>query len=285
MDLLAGLNRAMDFIEEHIGDELDLEAVAWVTTYSARHFGRVFCYLADITLSEYIRRRKMTLAAFELQGGDARVIDLAVKYGYESADSFTRAFTKLHGVTPTEARVMGATLKVYPKLSFHITIKGENEMDYRIEEKGGFELVGYKREFTGEVGERFEQLQDFWVGTRDEQAVLEAMRDTAENIWYDVSGNRREDGFDHYICVTTSEDAPDGFCKVAIPKQLYVVTRTAAAKYPTTLAPDLRGRIAEEWLATSDYALADGFEVSVVHWYPLGTDKKYIELWVPIQRR
>jgi AraC family transcriptional regulator len=105
MDLLTQLNLAMDYMKEHICDDIELVDVSKVTTYSPYHFGRIFYYIAEMPLSEYIRKRKLTLAAIELQNYDVKAIDLAVKYGY--ADSFTRAFVRQHGVTPTVARKIG----------------------------------------------------------------------------------------------------------------------------------------------------------------------------------
>lgn len=127
MDIMTQLNRAMDYIEEYITDELALEEIASVTTYSQYHFGRLFYYVADMPLSEYVRKRKLSLAAEDLRYGKEKVLDIAVKYGYDSADSFTRAFVRQHGITPTEARKSNVELKIYPKLKFQIQIKGEEQ--------------------------------------------------------------------------------------------------------------------------------------------------------------
>jgi AraC family transcriptional regulator len=148
MDLLTQLNLAMDYIEEHICDDNVLADVSKVTTYSPYHFGRLFCYIAEMPLSEYIRKRKLTLAAMELQSGDVKVIDLAVKYGYDNADSFTRAFVRQHRVTPTAGRQTGVMLKIFPPLTFQIKIKGVQEMNWRIEQKEEFEIFGIERVFS-----------------------------------------------------------------------------------------------------------------------------------------
>jgi AraC family transcriptional regulator len=124
MELLTQLNRAMSYIEAHIDDDMALEDVAGATTYSPYHFGRLFYYIADMPLSEYIRKRKLSLAAMKLQSGNEKVIDLAVMYGYDSADNFTRAFVKQHGVTPSQARQQGVNLTIFPPLAFQIQIEG-----------------------------------------------------------------------------------------------------------------------------------------------------------------
>jgi AraC family transcriptional regulator len=130
MDWLTKMNCALDYIEENLTEEIDYGDVAAKACCSSYNFQRMFSFITDCPLAEYIRRRRLTQAALELQNTDGRVIDIAVKYGYESAAAFAKAFAALHGLTPTEARQDGAPLKAYPRISFHISIKGEKEMDY-----------------------------------------------------------------------------------------------------------------------------------------------------------
>lgn len=131
MNVTTQLNRAMDYIEKNISNDLALEDVSDATDYSSYHLGRLFYYITDMPLSEYIRKRKLSLAAEELSGGNVKVLDLAIKYGYDSADSFARAFYKQHGATPTAVK-KGAKPVIYAKLNFEITIKGENENERQI---------------------------------------------------------------------------------------------------------------------------------------------------------
>jgi len=140
MDLLERVNGALHYIEENLTDEIDFQEVARIACCSEYHFKRMFAFLAGVTLSEYIRRRRLTLAAFELQDSGKRVIDVALKYGYNSPDAFTRAFH-----TPTEARQTRHLLKAYPRMTFQLTIKGGREMNYRIVEKEAFRIVGIKK--------------------------------------------------------------------------------------------------------------------------------------------
>lgn len=121
------LNKAMDYIEENITNDLALDEVSSITNYSQYHFGRLFYYISDMPLSEYIRKRKLTLAAEELKCSDIKIIDLAIKYGYDSADSFTRAFAKQHGMTPSIMRSSNGISNDYPKLVFQINVQGENK--------------------------------------------------------------------------------------------------------------------------------------------------------------
>lgn len=142
MDSLKRMNEAINYIEENLVDEIDCKEVAKLAFCSEYHFKRMFSFLAGISLSEYIRRRRLTLAAFELRDSSVKVIDVAMKYGYRSPDSFTRAFQQLHGITPSKARNNGHALKAYPRMTFQLSITGGKEMNYRMEEKDAFRIVG-----------------------------------------------------------------------------------------------------------------------------------------------
>ena len=145
MSSLENMNLALAYIEDNLTEEIDFRQVERLALCSEYHFRRVFSFLAGITLSEYIRRRRLTLAAFDLIHDNARVIDTAIKYGYHAPDSFGRAFYGLHGVTPTEARQAGRPLKAFPRMTFQMTVQGASEMNYRIVEKEGFAIVGLMR--------------------------------------------------------------------------------------------------------------------------------------------
>ena len=129
MDWLDSMNKAIEYIESNLDDEISYEKASRIACCSVFHFQRMFSYIAGVPLSEYIRRRKMTLAAFDLQSTDDLIIDLSLKYGYESPTAFNRAFQGIHGISPSQARKTGTELKAYPKISFTISIKGEEQMN------------------------------------------------------------------------------------------------------------------------------------------------------------
>ena len=142
MDWIGRLNQAIAYIEEHITEEIDYAQVAKITYCSSYHFQRMFSYIADIPLPEYIRRRKMSLAAIDLQQGDSKVIDIALKYGYSSPTAFNRAFQSIHGIAPSRAKESGVLLKAYPTVSFKLIAKGVEKMEFRIEKKRGYSCFG-----------------------------------------------------------------------------------------------------------------------------------------------
>ena len=132
MELLERMNLAIDYVEEHITEEIDLPKLAQLTHCSTYNFQRMFSLVTGVTIAEYVRRRRLTLAGLDLQQGDTKVIDVALKYGYDSPISFARAFQTLHGITPSEAKKPNISLKAFPRMNFEITIKGKSEMNYRI---------------------------------------------------------------------------------------------------------------------------------------------------------
>ena len=218
MDSLRSMNNALEYIEEHLTEEIDYIEVSKIAYCSEYHFKRMFSFLAGISLSEYIRRRRLTLAALDLKDRDLRIIDVAVKYGYNSADSFSRAFHSMHGILPSEARSENTQLKAYPRMTFQLSIKGGCEMNYRIVEKGPFKLVGFKKRvpiiFEGvnpEIAKMTELLtmdvinQLKAISNVEPTGIISASTNFSE-------GRMEEKGeLDHYIGVATSSNETADF--------------------------------------------------------------------------
>ena len=289
MDLLTQLNRAVAYIEEHICDDLEIAEISSVTMYSPYHFGRLFCYIAEMPLSEYIRRRKLSLAANELQSGDSKVIDLAVKYGYDSADSFTRAFAKQHGVTPTAARRGSVFLKIFPPLTFQIHIKGVREMNWRIEEREAFEVFGVERIFGNDEVAR---VPDFWTELLENgefERLYQAARVTDDNGWSGINAvcgyNVVEgDRFPYMVCALKKPDSDTtGFATAQIPKQTWAVFRSEKVDYMGAAMKELFDRAYQEWLPSSGYEWAAAPDLEV---YYTAEDGKYFEeAWLPVVKK
>ena len=147
-DTLENMRNALNYIEENLDGEIEYSEIAQIALCSQYHFQRMFVFLIGIPLSEYIRRSRLTLAALDLQNTNNRVIDIAVKYGYSSADAFVRAFQLMHNVTPSQARPKGVSLKIQPRVAFALSLKGVLEMHYCIEEKAEFSVIGIKERFS-----------------------------------------------------------------------------------------------------------------------------------------
>ena len=195
MDWITGMQKAIDYIEANLTEEIDYEKVAAESFSSSYHFQRVFSILCGYTLGEYIRLRRLSLAGAALASGKEKVIDIALKYGYDSPDSFAKAFQKFHGMPPSEARAKGKMLKSFSRLSIKISLEGGSTMNYRIEEKDEMILTGYKRRFSGVPGEREEQEKDMYVNTRVFQYILQGLSGNLEKN-YDIITNIGDDGYD-----------------------------------------------------------------------------------------
>ena len=298
MDWISGMQNAINYIEAHLTDAIDYDEVAAQSFSSSYHFQRVFSILCGFTIGEYIRSRRLSLAGAELTASDVKVIDVALKYGYDSPDSFAKAFQKFHGILPSQARNNGSRLKSFSRLVLKISLEGGNIMNYRIEEKPEMILTGYKRHFTGVPGERQDQEKDMYVNTRPWQYIMQALSGSLD-MNYDVITNIGDKGYNFYIAYQLTEyyrnnlDKPGVLGKdfavyyenIKIPKQTYAIFETERCQYPTLEYLQLRRRVAAEWLPASDYQIANAPEIVVTHWYRgENSNNRYRELWIPIEK-
>lgn len=290
MDSLTHMNAAIQYMEENLAGEIDFQEVARLALCSEYHFKRMFSFLAGIPLSEYLRRRRLTLAAFELQNSEVKVIDLAIKYGYNSPDSFARAFQNLHGLTPSEARSSGQSLKAYPRMTFQLSIQGGREMNYRIVEKETFRIVGLMKRvpiiFHGvnpEIAAMWSSLDAALIqqlkslSNVEPQGIISASTNFSE-------GRMEEKGeLDHYIGAATTHAPPDSLASLEVPATTWAVFESVGP-FPDTLQ-DVWGRIYSEWFPSSGYQQVAGPEIL---W---NADKDTTspvfrsEIWIPVAKR
>lgn len=300
MEWITGIQNAINYIEDHLTEAIDYELVAKESFSSSYHFQRVFSILSGYTLGEYIRNRRLSLAGTELSTGKEKVIDIAAKYGYESPDSFAKAFQKFHGVTPSQARSGGVRLKNFSRLSLKISLEGGNVMDYRIVEMEELTLTGFKRRFAGTPENRQKQDHDMAVSTRMLQYVLQGFAHDCDTV-YEVIDNVGDDGYDYYIASwipdrfrNDFEEDLGEFCKqyerITIPAGKYLVCETERCRYPTMVLEDLRRKAVTEWLPSAGYEMANAPEFDIIHWFYKYEDEKinnsrYTELWLPIVKK
>lgn len=228
----------------------------------------------------------MTLAAMELQKADSKVIDIALKYGYDSPDSFTRAFTKLHRVTPSQAKLKGTVLKTYPKFSFQITIGGELTMDYRIEELDAFNVVGIRKRFHNEPAPGEQSIPEFWTELRENGKLMDIMRygngRFEEAVGVCTNGDSK--GLDYFIAIPTNlEIAPDGLELFHFPANTYAIFHFVGPFYETMSKTEKM--IFSEWLPSSDYEPVDSADMEVYSTKP--QDASDYEFWVyfPVKKK
>jgi AraC family transcriptional regulator len=279
------LNQSVNYIEDNLDEEIDFNQAARIACCSTYHYQRMFSYIAGIPLSEYIRRRRMTKAAFELQSSNRKVIDIAIQYKYDSPTSFNRAFQNVHGITPSAARVEGTALKAYPRINFTISIKGDAEMNYRIEKKEAFRIIGVKEHFDMNLEEAFAQVPLFWQKTVEAgliPEVLEMLNKPPLGL-LGVSTSVGDHNFDYYIAVASDKHTPDGMSELEVPACIWAIFESVGAM-PHAIQ-DLQKRIITEWLPTSGFEYANAPDIEV---YPEGDQQSptyRCEVWLPVVKK
>lgn len=280
MEWIEGLNKAISYIEEHLTEEISYDELARIACCSAYHFQRMFAYMAGVPLSEYIRRRRMSLAAADLQSGEEKIIDIGMKYGYTSPTAFNRAFQSVHGMAPSMAKKGGAPMKAYPPISFKITVKGVEELNYRIEEKAAFRIVGISHPLDKEIEKNFKTVPQMWQnaamnGTIEKLALL--MNDQPMGVLGVSVCNDKED-WRYFIAVSSSVDADNTLDEYIVPACTWAVFSGTGTGMSIQ---ELEQRIVTEWLPTSGFEYDNAPDIEV-YLNPDPNDMQY-EVWVPIK--
>ncbi|SMP66309.1 AraC family transcriptional regulator [Anoxynatronum buryatiense] len=282
MDWIERLNGAINHIEAHLTEEIDYEKLGQIACCSSFHFQRMFGYMAGMPLSEYIRRRKMSRAAVELQGGDVKVIDVALRYGYESPTAFTRAFQSIHGFAPSLAKTEGVTLKSFPPIRFQISIKGAGQMDYRIEKKEAFRVVGVSMPLEKEIEKNFESVPVFWNQAASEgivDALCTLMNSAPQGVLGISAPSETCDTWRYFIAVATTLPAGK-FEEYTVPAATWAVF---PGEGQCRSIQELEKRIVTDWLPTSGYEYDNAPDIEV-YLDPNPENTKY-EVWIPIQKK
>lgn len=281
MEWIERLNHAIDYIEEHLTKEIEYEQLGRIACCSAYHFQRMFTYMAGVPLSEYIRRRKMSLAAVDLQGGDAKIIDVAAKYGYSSPTAFNRAFQSVHGIAPSAVKSEGVSVKSFPPLVFKITVKGVEEMNYRIETKDAFRVIGVSQPLHRELEKNFAVVPTMWQTAATDGTVqkLAALMDAEPMGLLGVSACGEEEDWKYFIAVSSTKPAGE-FEEYTVPAATWAVF---AGEGTNLSIQDLEQRIVTEWLPTSGYEYGNAPDIEV-YLNPDPQNAKF-EVWIPVVKR
>lgn len=280
MNWLDGFNRAIDYIEENLEGDIDQEKIAAGFGYSLYHVQRLFTMVAGIPLSEYIRNRRLSKAAAQLQGGEDKVVDVALQYGYTSPNSFNRAFKALHGVSPGDVKKGGVAVKACPPLSFELTIKGTQPLDYRIEKKDAFRIVGFKMHTTMENGECYRTTPAFWqdfMQNNKANEILPLMSGEPAGLLgvSNYSPDFSSSGFDYYIGCASKAPVPEGMSEFIVPQSTWAVF--TCHNHQGEEMGKLEQRIVMEWLPTSGYQFANAPDIELY-------GQKIWEVWLPVTK-
>lgn len=282
MDWIDRLNEAVRYIEDNLTGEIEYEKLGQIACCSAYHFQRMFNYIAGVPLSEYIRRRKMSLAAVDIQGGEAKIIDVAAKYGYASPTAFNRAFQSVHGVSPSAVRGEGVAIKSFPPITIKVTVKGVEEMNYRIETRKAFRIVGKSFPLSREIERNFAEVPQMWQGAVEDgtiEKIVSLMNGEPRGV-LGVSVCTDGEEWRYYIAVSSAAEIDDAL-------EEYVVPGCTWAVFPGSgtgkSIQELEGRIVTEWLPTSGYEFTNGPDIEV--YFEPNPENTAYEVWIPVRKR
>jgi AraC family transcriptional regulator len=289
LNWIAGIQHAIDYIEENLTQELDYEEIANQASSSSFHFQRVFGILCGCTLGEYIRARRLTLAGMELAASDIKVIDAALKYGYENPESFSRAFAKFHGITPSQAKTPGASLKLLSKLSVKLVMEGGLAMDYRIEEKAAFKVIEKVALFSTKGDSHLQEIPKFWERSRTDGSIRTLCgfccgSEFDGRILGVCYGDGCSAEFTYSIAsgYNGKTPVPEGFRIKEIPARTWAIFKCKGA-IPDAIQ-DLWRRIYTEFFPTSDYVPKNEIDFEAYPEGNLSSPDYESEIWVAVEK-
>jgi AraC family transcriptional regulator len=281
MEWITRLNNAINYIEEHLCDTVDYDEIAKLACCSTYHFQRMFAYMADTTLSEYIRRRRMSKAAVDLQSGSEKIINIALKYGYDSPTAFNRAFKSIHGVAPSQIKADGISIKAFPSISFKITIKGAEQMEYKIENKDAFRIIGVSEPLHREIEKNFEVVPQMWQNAVTDGIIprLVSMMNSEPMGMLGISVCNKEN-WRYFIAVASNHEIDNTLQEYIVPAATWAIFSGSGSGQSIQ---ELEKRIVTEWLPTSGYEYGNAPDIEVY----LNADPqnaKY-EVWIPVVKK
>lgn len=270
-----GLQSAIEYMESNLTEDLQVKDVAERACVSEFHFQRIFTVLCGFSVAEYIRNRRMALAAKELASSDIKVIDVAMKYGYDSPDSFARCFSRFHGITPSAAKEQGAKLRDYAPIHITLSLEGGTMVEYRIEQKEAFTVMGKKRGFNSESS--YQEIPKYWDEflKSEDRKIVSGM--------YGICMDSEGAEFDYLIAdnYLPDREVPEGFETRTFPAGTWAV-------FPCRMKSlqDTNTKMWKEWLPNcKEYKLGGNYNIEM---YATACEENmgesYCELWLPIEK-
>lgn len=286
MNQIESLQRGIDYIESHLTKEITNVNIQSVTSMGITQFQKTFLSITGYTIGEYIRNRRLTAAAIELLNSKSTVLDIALKYCYDSGEGFSRAFKEFHGINPNEIKKGRTNFNLFNKITLEIKVNGGRKMEFEIIELDSQEFIGFKMISKGnmnkDIDTRWDNDDDAWESSRKEQNDLM----TDDYIWYEVYNKIDDYKYAHYICSKCAE-IPVNCEQVHFNGGLFAKFKTAKCKYPTEQLKDLyyQALISNEWLMDSGYALDnDRNQLYITNWTMRDKEERYIEIYLPIYK-
>ena len=275
MDWLNDWNKALDCLEENLERDVDPKELGRLAGCSAYHFQRMFSYLAGVPLG----RRRMTRAAADLQNGE-KVLDVALRYGYESPTAFNRSFQAVHKVPPSQAKQDGVKLKAFPRIRFKFVLKGAEEMEYQIVKREAFRIVGFRTPLSMDMEESFQIVPRFWAEIGPRQAELFPLMGGEPAGMLGISTCDEKENY-YYIAVATGAPVPEGMFEWTVPAATWAVF-TGTGRLPEAMQ-ELQKRVVSEYLPDSGYEWAKAPDIEVYLNQP-GEESRF-QVWLPVTKR
>jgi AraC family transcriptional regulator len=287
--MIAALNRLAELVEQHLTEDFDVRGAARELGTTEHHLRRMFSSLAGMPLSEYARRRRMTVAAADVVRGEQDLLGIAVRYGYGSAEAFGRAFRAVHGAGPGEVRRNGGPLRTQPQLRFRLTVEGSKPMDTRIVERPAFRLVGHAvRVPLVHQGVNPHIQQHIAALPAEEHTRLKALSETEPAgllaVTDDLDADRAEGSeltYLHGVAVSADTATPGDLDAIEVPAGRWAVFRTSGP-HPQTLQ-DAWAATASEWFPANPWRLRPGPEIVAVLDRAADFSTATCELWLPVE--
>jgi AraC family transcriptional regulator len=292
MNWIKGLQKAINYIETNILENIDYEDVAKCAYSSNFYFQRTFSLFTGMTIGEYIRNRRLTLAGVELSMSKQKIIDVSLKYGYDTPESFAKAFTRFHGITPSAARESGANLKSFSRLSIKIIMEGGDTMDYKIEKKETFRVVAKVKSFSTNDSINKIEIPNFWTESFSDGSIDTLQKLAKSSHWVTGDGVlgicdsclNDSEHFNYAIAVESNQsEVPDGYTIIEIPAATWAVFKCIGAM-PNAIQAMWK-RIYSEFFPQSDYEPTQGIDFE---YYTQGDNSKanYVsEIWLPVKKK
>lgn len=272
------LNEAIDYIEEHLTEELNDEEIAAIARCPLYYFQKLFLYVANIPLNEYIRLRRLSLAAVELQKSNAKVIDIALKYGYRSPTAFNRAFKQFHGIAPSSIKKGNTSFNSYPPIHFSLSVQGGEKLSFRIEKKASFSILGISMPLNKDLEKNFKNVPNMWDKALAEGRLSELL------LMNDIHPKgllgatlHHTDEWKYFIAVASSK-LDLNYEKYPVPACLWAVF---SGRGTNLSLQDLERRVILDWLPTSGYTCADVPDIEL--YIKADPNDSIYEYWLPIK--
>lgn len=283
MEWLDHLNTSIAYVEENLTGKIELERAAQLAQCSSYHYQRMFSYIADVTLGEYIRRRKMSLAGVDLQRGE-KVVDVADKYGYDSPTSFNRVFKSIHGMTPKEAKQSGAKLTSYPMLTFKLTVKGVQAMEYQLIDKDAFQVTGFGLKLAQDMEAAQKRIPEFWNEVSSsgqlEQLIPHMDQNDPGVMGISLMTSEVQDAWEYVIGVA-SNDTTEEFAQYEIPAAKWAVF-SGTGPMPGAIQ-ELQQQVFTEWLPTSGFEYAELPDIEL--YLNMEPENAQFQVWLPVRAK